>query len=98
MTKHMKNTQNKTASPILLHSIAQLVTLQLPAYFGPRRGKALGEIGLIRDGAVLISGGKSASVGTTREMHRDAWLKKHSKEVVEVDFRGKIVIPGFVDS
>ncbi|MDT8067765.1 MAG: imidazolonepropionase [Terriglobia bacterium] len=94
----MKPTAQKIAAPVLLHSIAQLVTLQLPAYFGPRRGKALGEIGLIRDGAVLISGGKIASVGTTREMHRDAWLKKHSKEVVEVDCRGKIVIPGFVDS
>ncbi len=72
--------------------------MQLPAYFGPRRGKALGEIGLIEDGAVLISGGKIASVGTTREMHRDQWLKQHGKEVVELDCRGKVVLPGFVDS
>src|SRR5512146_3253220 len=98
MTKHMKNTQNKTASPILLHSITQLVTLQLPGYFGPRRGKALGELGLIRDGAVLISGGKIASVGTTREMRRDAWMKKHRKGSVEIDCKGKVVISGFVDS
>jgi imidazolonepropionase len=86
------------ASPILLHSITQLVTMHLPAYFGPRRGKALAEIGLIEDGAILISGGKIASIGTTRDMHRDQWLKQHGKEVVELDCRGKVVIPGFVDS
>ena len=72
--------------------------MQLPGYFGPRRGKALGEIGLIRDGAVLISGGKIVSVGTTREMRRDAWVRKHGKDFVEVDCGGKVVIPGFVDS
>jgi imidazolonepropionase len=87
-----------TSFPILLHSITQLVTMHLPAYFGPRRGKALAEIGLIEDGAVLISGGKIASVGTTRDMHRDQWIKQHGKDVVEVDCRGKVVIPGFVDS
>jgi imidazolonepropionase len=91
-------TKAKTTSPILLHSIAQLVTMHLPAYFGPRRGKALAEIGLIEDGAILISGGKIASVGTTRDMHRDPWLKKHGKNIVELDCRGKVVIPGFVDS
>lgn len=88
----------RTNAPILLHSITQLVTLQLPGYFGPRRGRALGEIGLIRDGAVLISGGKIVSVGSTREMHRDSWVKKHGNEIVEVDCRGKVVVPGFVDS
>jgi imidazolonepropionase len=58
----------------------------------------MGEIGLIRDGAVLISGGKIASVETWRDMRRVAWVKKHSKEVVEIDCRGKVVTPGFVDS
>lgn len=88
----------RTNAPTLLHSITQLVTLQLPGYFGPRRGKALSEIGLIRDGAVLVSGGKIASVGTTRDMRHDAWLKKHRKDIVEIDCKGKVVVPGFVDS
>ena len=86
------------SSPILLHSITQLVTMHLPAHFGPRRGKALAEIGLIEDGALLVSGGKIASVGTTRDVQRDKWLKQHGKNVVELDCRGKVVIPGFVDS
>jgi imidazolonepropionase len=88
----------RTNAPILLHSITQLVTLQLPGYFGPRRGTALGEAGLISDGAVLISGGKIVSVGTTRDMRRDAWVRNHYKEFVEIDCRGKVVLPGFVDS
>lgn len=98
----MKRTPPKlaesSAAPLFLHSITQLVTMHLPAYFGPRRGKALSEIGVIEDGAVLISGGKVVSVGTTREMRRDPWLKEHGTEVVELDCRGKLVIPGFVDS
>lgn len=93
----MKSEETSSA-PILLHSITQLVTMHLPAYFGPRRGKALSEIGLIEDGAVLITGGRVTSIGTTREMHRDQWLKRHGGDVVELDCRGKVVIPGFVDS
>ena len=88
----------RTNAPILLHSVTQLLTLQLPGYFGPRRGNALGELGLISDGAVLISGGKIVSAGTTREMRRDTWVKRHGKEIAEIDCRGKVVTPGFVDS
>lgn len=86
------------AAPVLLHSIGQLITMHLPAYFGPRRGKSLGDVGLIEDGAVLVSGGKIVSVGTTREMRKDGWLKQHGEQVAELDCRGKVVIPGFVDS
>ncbi|HWR34458.1 MAG TPA: imidazolonepropionase [Clostridia bacterium] len=86
------------AAPLLLHSIGQLVTMQLSAYFGPRRGKALAEIGVVEDGAVLISGGEIVAVGTSKELLRDPWLKKNRKRVAELDCRGKVVTPGFVDS
>lgn len=86
------------AAPVLLHSIEQLVTMSTQGRQGPRRGNALSEIGLIKDGALLASGGKVVSVGTTREMRKDGWLKKHGSEVVELDCSGKVVIPGFVDS
>jgi imidazolonepropionase len=58
----------------------------------------MSEIGVIEDAAVLISGGQIVAVGKTREVLRDAWLKKHRNEVVELDCRGKVVLPGFVDS
>ena len=89
--------QSSTA-PLLLHSISQLVTMRSSGEAGPRRGKSLEQIGVIKDGAVLVSGGNIASVGTTSEMRKDSWLKKHSKEMVELDCTGKVVIPGFVDS
>ena len=93
-----KDRAQSLAAPILLHSITELVTMSASGEAGPRRGKALSEIGLIKDGAVLLSGGKIASVGTTREMRKDSWLKEHAREVVELDCSGKVVIPGFVDS
>lgn len=50
--------------------------------------------GIIENGAVLVSGGKIISVGTTDE------VAKHelAKQADEIDCRGKVVLPGFVDS
>jgi imidazolonepropionase len=81
---------------VLLHRITQLVTMAGEA--GPRRGRTMREIGVIEDAAVLISGGQVVAVGKTREVLRDGWLKQHRAEVVELDCRGKVVLPGFVDS
>jgi len=63
-----------------------------------RRGRAMREIGVIADGAALISGGQIVAVGTTRELLRSPWLKQNRNEVIELDCRGKVVLPGFVDS
>ncbi len=97
MNMKKKNSATSHSAPILLHSITQLVTMRSDSN-GPRRGGNLAGIGLVEDGAVLISGGRIVSVGTTRDMRKDSWLKRHSREVVELDCRGKVVIPGFVDS
>src|SRR3954471_24297449 len=88
----------QTAAPLFLHSAAQVVTMRLDGYFGPRRGKALSDIGVVEDGAVLVSGGKIIAVGTTRELLRDPWMKKNHAHVIELDCTGKVVVPGFVDS
>src|SRR5512142_3311403 len=85
-----------TNSVLLLTNIRQLLTLRGGA--GARRGRKLGELGIVEDGAVLCAAGKIISVGTTREALRDAWLKKNQKKVREIDCRGKVVLPGFVDS
>ena len=92
----MKPVLCNSASCLLLTHIRQLVTLRGPE--GPRRGRALGELGIIEDGAVLCAGGKIVSVGTMREVARDPWLKKHKRQVREIDCRGRVVLPGFVDS
>jgi len=85
--------------PLLLVNIGQLLTLRSPsANDRPRRGRELGELGIVEDAAVLCLGGKIVSVGKTKEALRDPWLKKNRKKVIEVDCEGQVVLPGFVDS
>ena len=70
----------------LLIRNARLLTLAGPA--GPRRGKALGDLGIIPNGEVLVADGKIAAVGPKVEAPADA-------EVIEAG--GRVVMPGFVD-
>ncbi len=69
---------------------------------GPRRGSRMREIGLLKNAAVLIAGERIAAVGKGREVERDPLLRErrawvHS-DVMELDCRGLLVLPGFVDS
>jgi imidazolonepropionase len=83
--------------PLLLINIGQLATLH-SATPGPRRGASLSELGIIHDAAVLCLGGEIVSVGPTKDALRDPWLKKNRKQITEIDCRGRVVLPGFVDS
>jgi imidazolonepropionase len=83
--------------PLLLINIGQLLTLR-SAQFAPRRGASLSALGIIEDAAVLCLGGKIVSVGKTKDALRDPWLKKHRQRVTEIDCRGRVVLPGFIDS
>ena len=87
----------KTDQPLLLVNIGQLLTLRSAAP-GPRRGASLSDLGIIEDAAVLCLGGKVVSVGKSKDALRDPWLKKNRKKVIEIDCRGHVVLPGFVDS
>ena len=88
-----------TGNAQLLLNIGQLLTLRSPApRSGPRRGPQLRELGIIKDAAVLAVGGKIISVGSTKDALRDAWIKKHRKQITDLDCAGKVVTPGFVDS
>ncbi len=82
---------------MLLVNVGQLLTLRSDTS-GPRRGTALGGLGIIEDGAVLCVCGKIVSVGKTKDALRDAWFKKNRKKVIEIDCEGQVVLPGFVDS
>ena len=82
---------------LLLLNVAQLLSLRSAAN-GPRRGTSLSDLGIIQDAAVLCLAGKIVSVGTTKDALRDPWLKKNRKKIIELDCRGRVVLPGFVDS
>src|ERR1039458_2882009 len=83
--------------PLLLINVRQLLTLRSAAD-GPRRGASLSELGIIQAAAVRSRAGKIVSVGATKDALRDPWLKRNSKKVIEIDCRGRVVLPGFVDS
>ena len=72
---------------MLIHSASQLLTL--PG--GPQRGRELGRLGIIPNGAVLVRGGKIAAVGSTAELRADF------PDEPSLDAGGKVVMPGFVD-
>ena len=83
-----------TGSAVLLTNIGQLLTLR--GAHSPRRGHDLRELAIIEDAAVLCVAGKVVSVGTRKEAERDAWVK--SADVLEIDCRNGVVMPGFVDA
>jgi imidazolonepropionase len=72
---------------MLLHSASQLLTIAGP----PQRGRDLGRLGIIPDGAVLIRDGVIDTVGTTNELLH---AYPHEKSL---DATGHVVMPGFVD-
>ena len=72
---------------MLIHSATQLLTIA----GGLQRGSALGQLGLIEDGAVLVQGQTIAAVGPSDKLRR-----AYSGEP-EIDASGCVVMPGFVD-
>jgi imidazolonepropionase len=75
---------------LVVHSAAQLVTIASPE--GPRRGNAMGELGLVSNGAVAIKGDRILLVGDTAEI-----LAQADEDTKLLDASGKVVLPGFVD-
>lgn len=76
---------------LLVRGARQLITLRGSA--GPRRGAALQELGIIRDGALLIEDGRIVEVGLSRRVEN--LVLAHRSQ--EIDVTGRVVMPGFVD-
>lgn len=72
---------------MLIHSASQLLTLQ----GGPQRGKDLGTLNIIENGAVLLRNEKIVEVGRTDE------LRAANPNEPSLDAAGCVVLPGFVD-
>ncbi len=72
---------------MLIHNASQLLTLA----GAPQRGRELGHLGIIPNGAVLIENEKVVAVGDSHDL-RARYPKQHT-----LDAGGKVVMPGFVD-
>ncbi len=72
---------------MLIHSASQLLTLA----GGPQRGRRLGELGIIENGAVLVRDEKIVVAGRTGD------LKAEYPDEPTLDAGGCVILPGFID-
>jgi imidazolonepropionase len=83
----MGDTMMDQPQPLILHNASQLLTLS----GGPQRGSRLGDLGLVKDGAVAIDDGRIAAVGQSAD------LIAQFPEAATFDAQRHVVLPGFVD-
>ncbi|MGA9592812.1 MAG: imidazolonepropionase [Candidatus Acidiferrales bacterium] len=75
----------------LIAGCSELLTLRGPV---PRRGKSLAELGIIRDGALLVHDDRIVAVGPRAKIEK----LKAARRSEKLDLGGRVVLPGFVDS
>jgi imidazolonepropionase len=78
---------------LLVEHAAQLITVA-GSPDGPRVGRALGDVGVILDGAVAAADGQIIAVGPTAAVRGLPGMSTPSRRI---DASGRVVLPGFVD-
>jgi imidazolonepropionase len=78
------------AVDLLIHSANQVLTLAGQA---PKRGRTQGDLGVIPNGAVAVSGERIVAVGDTLDL-----MSLAGPQTRAINARGKTVLPGFVDA
>jgi imidazolonepropionase len=79
------------SNSLLIVGASQILTLRGR---GPRRGKALSNLGVINDGALLIRDGRIVAVGVRAKVE----ALPEAKTADNLFVGGRVVLPGFVDS
>jgi len=79
------------SNSLLIVGASQILTLRGR---GPRRGKALSNLGVINDGALLIRDGRIVAVGVRAKVE----ALPEAKAADNLYVGGRVVLPGFVDS
>jgi len=77
---------------MLVRGARQLLTLRGGA--GPRRGAELGELSIIENGAMVVENGIIAAVGPASRIEN----LSIARGAAELDVKGRVVMPGFIDS
>jgi len=76
---------------LIIKNANQLITLQGHSE-EPAAGSKMGEIGILRNGAVAVNGDRIVAVGETNQV-LEGYIGS-----LEIDASNKVVIPGFIDS
>jgi imidazolonepropionase len=79
------------ADSLLITGASELLTLRGG---GSRRGDFLSNVGLIKDGALLVRDGLIAALGTRAEVEK----LSEARAAEKLDLGGRVALPGFVDS
>jgi imidazolonepropionase len=74
---------------LLIHSASQVLTLASSGT--PKRSIAMGDLGIIPNGAVAVAHGRVLAVGPSQELLRQV------QAADRLDANGRVVMPGFVD-
>jgi imidazolonepropionase len=78
-----------------MNSLAVLHASQLVTLAGPKRprvGSELSELGIIRDGGLLIRDGVIVAIGSSAE------IEKSARQSEIIDAGGRVLLPGFIDA
>jgi imidazolonepropionase len=79
------------STSLLITGASQLLTLRGRV---PRRGKAFADLGIVKDGALLVRDGVIAAVGARAAVE----ALPGSRSAEKLDVGRRVVLPGFVDS
>jgi imidazolonepropionase len=79
------------ANSLLITGSSQILTLRGR---GPRRGKALSNLGILKDGAILVRERRIAAIGPRAKVEALPEVSAAEK----LDVGGRVILPGFVDS
>jgi len=91
MARRFGHNTDALSNSLLIVGASQLLTLRGR---GPRRGKALSNLGVINDGALLIRDGRIVAVGVRAKVE----ALPEAKAADNLFVGGRVVLPGFVDS
>jgi imidazolonepropionase len=83
----------KREADLLVSNCSQLLTLRNPSST-PRRGEALGDLGIIRDGAFAARDGRILAVGSPADVQA---ATPPAADCTFIDAGRSVVMPGYVD-
>lgn len=76
---------------LLIRNASQVITC---SGFAAKKGVEMSDLGILKDGAVVVSDGVITHVGPTNEIVK----KINPRNYLEIDATGRALLPGFVDS